>query len=517
MIHSCPDFHSGSPPCHYAGAAMAALPYTMRTGLNARSLGTAGRRICCSKNDGIVVNPVTVAESEIDKKVERFRGWLRSMGHEECNLKLQKCPGNDPAQGYGMVAGPGGIHKGRVVVKVPRRAFLSEETARNCPLIGPLAKRAALSTWQIMCLHLLCERARGQQSPWFSYICLLPFEIELVGAHPLLWPQRMRREWLAGSPMLDIIERRLQNCREDHEALIAAGASELMPVGTGSGGFITEAAVRWAAVILLSRAFSLDLEEQVQGPVEFYGRSIALVPWADMLNHCSSAGKDSCLAYSRVSDVATLRAHKSYTEGEQVYDSYGSNLSASQLLLDYGFVDQENQNHAVDLPASVLAPLKSKSNAILLEAVGLSISRSIYTLTPLGVDESVLAWTRVAVASPRELVDAGWREDSRGASSAMVYFSKPVSRENESEVVRRLLWACEALLNKYPTTLEEDTAMLVASDNTCNQVVSLPWARKQALRALISEKLALRGAQRVLWQRLQKLRSGLSLDLLEIQ
>lgn len=52
--------------------------------------------------------------------------------------------------------------------------------------------------------------------------------------------------------------------REDHEAMLAAGASSLVPAGPGSGGFVTELAVRWAAVILLSRSFSLDLDELVR-------------------------------------------------------------------------------------------------------------------------------------------------------------------------------------------------------------------------------------------------------------
>jgi histone-lysine N-methyltransferase SETD3 len=80
---------------------------------------------------------------------------------------------------------------------------------------------------------------------------------------------------------------------------------------------------------------------------------IALVPWADMLNHSSAAGKGSCLVYNPNSRIASLHAHRSYNQGEEVYDSYGPGLSPSRLLLDYGFVDLENQNHAVDLPARI--------------------------------------------------------------------------------------------------------------------------------------------------------------------
>jgi hypothetical protein len=136
--------------------------------------------------------------------------------------------------------------------------------------------------------------------------------------------------------------------------MIAAGANKLFPDGQGSSGFITEKAVQWAAVMLLSRAFSLDLQEE-EGQAWEMGSDpdIALVPWADMLNHSSAAGKGSCLVYNPNSRIASLHAHRSYNQGEQVYDSYGPGLSPSKLLLDYGFVDSENQNHAVDLPARI--------------------------------------------------------------------------------------------------------------------------------------------------------------------
>lgn len=83
------------------------------------------------------------------------------------------------------------------------------------------------------------------------------------------------------------------------------------------------------------------------------GPQLALVPWADMLNHSSKAGQESCLIFDSETRFATLRSHKSYEQGEQVYDSYGPSLSCSQLLLDYGFVDEENHNHAVEFEVSL--------------------------------------------------------------------------------------------------------------------------------------------------------------------
>ena len=47
-------------------------------------------------------------------------------------------------------------------------------------------------------------------------------------------------------------------------------------------------------------------------------RALALVPWADMLNHSPTAGAAATLAFDARSDTAQLKAHRSYAAHEQV-------------------------------------------------------------------------------------------------------------------------------------------------------------------------------------------------------
>ena len=64
---------------------------------------------------------------------------------------------------------------------------------------------------------------------------------------------------------------------------------------------VSEASVAWAAAVLLSRAFSLDMSEpdmSLEADMSYFGSwqahqpdVLALVPWADMLAHSSEAGK----------------------------------------------------------------------------------------------------------------------------------------------------------------------------------------------------------------------------------
>jgi SET domain len=86
----------------------------------------------------------------------------------------------------------------------------------------------------------------------------------------------------------------------------------------------------------------LDGAEEVEAE-----RLLALVPWADTLNHCSTATERSVLQYDASEDAAVLFAHRDYQEGEEVFDSYGPWLTPSELLLDYGFVDEKNTMSAI--------------------------------------------------------------------------------------------------------------------------------------------------------------------------
>ncbi|CAI7804642.1 unnamed protein product [Closterium sp. NIES-54] len=70
------------------------------------------------------------------------------------------------------------------------------------------------------------------------------------------------------------------------------------------------------------------------------GLTLCLVPWADCLNHSSTATVLSCLTYDPDSRTARLGAHRAYPPGSEVFDSYGPWLSPRQLYLDHGFVDE---------------------------------------------------------------------------------------------------------------------------------------------------------------------------------
>lgn len=60
-------------------------------------------------------------------ETERLSRWLQGLQYDDCNLCLEKWPRNSSAPGYGMVAGSGGVKKGDVIVRVPEKAFMTEQ------------------------------------------------------------------------------------------------------------------------------------------------------------------------------------------------------------------------------------------------------------------------------------------------------------------------------------------------------------------------------------------------------
>ena len=232
------------------------------------------------------------------------------------------------------------------------------------------------------------------------------------------------------------------------------------------------------------------------------------------------------LRYDRASRCAVLHAHRSYAAGDQVFDSYGVGRAPIDTLLDYGFAELPTEEDdesgsdedddlvfpvdRIDLPASALGPVPA-SNAALLAVVGLPPEAATAALGCDGPDDGVLAWARVASATPAELGAAGWSDAAaaavtraRGsgqpvsaavqqlAYNVMGGFIGRVSSSNEAAALQRLSSACQVQLAAYPTALQADEELLASCEASPADLRAA--ARLHALRALVSEKRALEGA-----------------------
>ena len=174
-----------------------------------------------------------------------------------------------------------------------------------------------------MSLFVLAERALGNKSQWAPYIRVLPksFDTPVNLDISVL-------ELLAGSPVKAMAERDIANIRQEFSRVfnnVMKGHESLWPS-------VTFTDYAWARTVVDSRAWTL--------------RGIKyLVPLADMLNYRAGANdQDDFQKRHRVVDSGSsigghvqLLADRSWSSGEQVFESYGDNPN-SMYFRFFGFV-----------------------------------------------------------------------------------------------------------------------------------------------------------------------------------
>ncbi|KAG2423002.1 hypothetical protein HXX76_015600 [Chlamydomonas incerta] len=332
--------------------------------------------------------------SNEDPAAMRLKAWV--LKHSK-SLPTNMTPKRHKDGSY-YLAAEEPVRRGQVLVRVPRPLLMNADTARGSAACGRLVAEAGLNEWQALLLHLLCERAAGEASFWAPYIAVLPQDMSY---HPLLWgPERLT--WLQGSPLAGQLAERQQQVTDDTELLLVAGANELpiaLEYGKAHGGreLVTRDSVAWAAAVLLSRAFSLDLaeEEPMEGDMSYWGTwtahgpdMLCLVPWADLLQHCSAAGPESCAVYQFELGAVTLAAHTSYLPGEPLFDSHGPHLSPVDLVMDYGMEEQPQglQHQLQPSAAAAAAVAAGGGGGAAQEAAGEGVSLAAAVAAAHAVD-----------------------------------------------------------------------------------------------------------------------------------
>ena len=324
-----------------------------------------------------------VDDAQPDTKGEALASWLRTHdGFEDLGVAVRWM---GEARGFAGVA-RGVVKESDVLVRVPRSAMLTAEDARVCPVVGDVASRVPDTA--ALALKLLAEKDAGRGSAWSPWIATLPTWEQTQATHPLAWSRERRERVLRGSPTLARLESMVASCREDFDALaVACGDAGTTPPKLED--------VTWARAMISSRAFYLESDDDGDGygdewwdeeededeeeeeeedgewpdPSELdpglddddefeafggvddapiddtyrrTGAFVALVPWADALNHSPGADGRSVLASTTDSNgvrCAELRASSAYLPGDEVHDSYGVGLTRQDTFLRYGFVE----------------------------------------------------------------------------------------------------------------------------------------------------------------------------------
>lgn len=319
------------------------------------------------------------------------------------------------------------IAKGSVVALVPRRALITPERARASLSEHALGEAAIeVSPHSMLALWLVTERSRAR-SPHRYYLDGLP------ASHPLLpihYPGQLLA-LLEGSFTRAKIERRRAALRDDHRVIRAAASDRRVPLSFEE--------FAWARHTVLTRVFGVRIEDQ---------KTEALVPLADMMNH--SADPAVTWAYDDAEGAFVMTAERDVAEGDEVTDSYGAKCN-SRYFLSYGFAIDHNPHNLASVTARV-SPRDPLADRKLARLGRPSITIEVPARLDDRSSQDVIAFLRVAVANERELASVEERGLDGGA--------KAIGARNEIAALGALAEAAGEALSLFPTSIEEDDAIL---------------------------------------------------------
>lgn len=380
------------------------------------------------------------------------------------------------------------IRKGEKLLFVPPSLVITVDSDWSCPEVGNVLRGTSVPDWPLLATYLISEANAMNSSRWCSYISALPRQPYSL----LYWTRSELDTYLVASQIRKrAIERitDVEGTYNDLRTRIFSKYPQLFPEEV----FNMETFL-WSFGILFSRLVRLP---SMDGKV-------ALVPWADMLNH--SPEVETFLDYDKSSQGIVFTTDRTYEPGEQVFISYGKK-SNGELLLSYGFVPKEgtNPNDSVELSLPLHKSDKCyKEKLEALQKYGLSTPQR-FPLKITGWSREMMAYAYLVVCPPN--MSKGFEEMAAAASNKNTSKTGINYPELEEQVLQFLLDCCESSITKYTKFLEGSGA----SD-------SVPTNAKQANRKMLLKKLAtelctserriLYRAQYVMRRRLRDMRSG---------
>ncbi|KAJ4730248.1 Ribulose-1,5 bisphosphate carboxylase/oxygenase large subunit N-methyltransferase, chloroplastic [Melia azedarach] len=409
--------------------------------------------------------------------------WLSDSGLPQQKMAIQKVDVGE----RGLVALKN-VRKREKLLFVPPSLFITAESEWSCPEAGEVLKQYSVPDWPLLATYLICEASLLKSSRWSNYISALPRQPYSL----LYWTRAELDRYLEASQIRERAIERITNVIGTYNDLrlrIFSKHPDLFPEEV----FNMET-FRWSFGILFSRLVRLPS----------MGGRVALVPWADMLNH--SCEVENFLDYDKSSQGVVFTTDRPYQPGEQVFISYGKK-SNGELLLSYGFVPREGTNpcDSVELPLSLKKSDKCyKEKLEALKKHGLSASQC-FPIQITGWPLELMAYAYLAVSPPS--MSGKFEEMASAASNKTTSKKDTKYPELEERALQFILDNCESSIFKYSKFLQASGSMDldVTSPKQLNRRVFL---KQLAVDLCTSEQRILFRAQYILRRRLRDIRSG---------
>ena len=411
------------------------------------------------------------------------------------------------SSGRGVVARVD-IPMGGEVLRIPMKLCIGKKESRE--IFGEEVVGREMNDYVAIALLLIREKFASPDTSFYKpYIDILPPTVSSVSP-TFIWSDE-ELETLKGSPLYPATISLKTKLRSEYQRYV-------VPLIQGDDRRFTEEFYsmenwEWAFTMLFSRAVRLknhfpDNGEDISDSNSIGNNNnsngaestdddekVMMVPYADLINHSPftrsfissrlTPGKIFWEASNPGEDEEVIvYADRPVRKMEQVYVNYGEK-SSGELMLLYGFGGGEsNPFNSVDVTISISPPSKIEGEEEAEEFLKLYESKIAfldYMNAPKTADFPVysdryptemLEYLRLMLLTMDDL------KDSQNESLETIDFTKPVTRSNESRVLQTIINACTQQLDNYPTTEDEDAALI--SDKGMFSL--LPWRVRMGIR-----------------------------------
>lgn len=225
---------------------------------------------------------------------------------------------------------------------------------------------ADLGPWDALILVIIYEYLRGDTSPWFPYIQLLPTTFDTL----MFWTPEELAE-LQGSAVVNKIGK--QSAEENWSSTILPimmDEEALFPLSTANTADREKKLLllaHMAGSMIMAYAFDIDEENSdgSEGDCDLTeddedNPAKGMVPFADMLNadaHCNNA------RLFHENEFLIMKAIKDIKAGDEIFNDYGP-LPRSDLLRMYGYItDNYSAFDVVEIKADLFENVAASSGS----------------------------------------------------------------------------------------------------------------------------------------------------------
>uniref|UniRef100_A0A0E0MKY5 Rubisco LSMT substrate-binding domain-containing protein n=1 Tax=Oryza punctata TaxID=4537 RepID=A0A0E0MKY5_ORYPU len=378
-----------------------------------------------------------------------FSDWLREHGLPPGKVAILDRPvpcfreGKDLPLHY--VAAGQDLEAGDVAFEVPMSLVVTLERVLGDESVAELLTTNKLSELACLALYLMYEKKQGQDSFWYPYIKELDRQRgrgQLAVESPLLWSENELNH-LKGSPIRDEVIARDEGIRREYNELdtlwfMAGSLFQQYPFDIPTEAFPFE---------IFKQAFVAVQSCVVHLQKVSLARRFALVPLGPPL----LTYKSNCKAMlTAVGDSVRLVVDRPYKAGEPIIVWCGPQPN-SRLLLNYGFIDEDNPYDRIaslnteDPQFQEKRMVAQRNGKLAIQNFHVCVGKEKETIAEM------LPYLRLGYISDPDEMQAIL--SSEGDTC-------PVSPCTERAVLDQLVGYLESRLADYPTTLDEDDAML---------------------------------------------------------